>query len=74
MLTIDGKIQYNCWDGENTFYPQDFLPVRDVEILAKDIIDCNVQYLKNIAIKKEIKILLVFLNVAGVRQNFLFKN
>ena len=52
LLTIDGKIQYNCGDGENTFYSEDFHPVSDVEILAKDIIDCNVQYLEKSCYKQ----------------------
>ena len=52
LLTTDGKIQYNCGDGENTFYSEDFHPVSDVEILAKDIIDCNVQYLEKSCYKQ----------------------
>ena len=52
LLTIDGKIQYNCGDGENTFYSENFHPVSDVEILAKDIIDCNAQYLEKSCYKQ----------------------
>jgi hypothetical protein len=41
LLTEDKKVQYNCGDGEQTFYLSDFVPKNELEALSKDIYDCN---------------------------------
>ena len=41
LLTEDKKVQYNCGDGEHTFYLSDFVPKNELEALSKDILDCG---------------------------------
>ena len=44
LSTIDGKISYDCGDGESTLYAKDVYPRDEKEEIAKDIADCNFQY------------------------------
>lgn len=44
LLTVDGKVSYDCGNGVNSFSSSDFFPTNEKEQRAKDIADCNVEY------------------------------
>jgi len=44
ILTVDGKVSYDCGNGEKSFSSSDFFPTNENEQIAKDILDCNIEY------------------------------
>jgi hypothetical protein len=44
LLTVDGKVSYDCGSGEKSFSASDFFPTNENEQMTKDILDCNVEY------------------------------
>ena len=44
LLSIDGKVEYDCGEGEKTFYTNNFVPENEDEQLGKDIVDCNIEF------------------------------
>ena len=55
--SFDGKIKYNCGDGEQIFDREKFNPSNEEEEMNKDLFDCYAEHEENNCINKSSKLL-----------------
>ena len=57
LTLFDGKIKYNCGDGEKIFEKGKYNPLNEEEKMNKDFIDCDSEHLEQNCIKEASKLL-----------------
>lgn len=74
LSSYEGKIKYNCGDGEETFEKNNFYPSNEEEKMNKDYIECGIEHEEKNCFKKSSKLLSDNTQCCWCEENTIYDN